>query len=87
MNKINKIHEDDHFEYFMVEITAGNSVFKFRIKTDKISKVPYINIEDIIEASKTDKTLHDFLSSDSGLDLMNEVLKENPGMNFSDLFL
>ncbi len=86
-NKMTKIDEDQNFTYYLVEINAFNSDFQFRIKVDKVTNIPYINMEDIITASNSDKTLHDFFSSDSGLDMINNVLKENPGMKFSDLFI
>ena len=82
-----KIYEDQNYVYYLVETSVNNSVFKFRIKVDKVTYIPYFNAEDIIAASKSDKTLHDFLSSDIGLDAINKVLKENPVMKFSDLFL
>lgn len=87
MSKMTKIDEDQNFTYYLVEITAYNCDFQFRIKVDKVTNMPYINMEDITTASNSDKTLHDFFSSDSGIDIINKVLKENPGMKFSDLFI
>lgn len=87
MSKMTKIGEDRKFTFYLVEISANNLDFNFRIKVDKLTNVPFINVEDIIAAARSDETLHNFLSSDYGLDIINEVLKENPGMSFSDLFM
>lgn len=86
MNKMTKIDEDKNSIYYLVEISIENQYFKFRIKVDKLTNIPYFNVEDLIKAAQTDRTLNQFLESEYGLQSIDKLISENPGMTYSNLF-
>jgi prophage antirepressor-like protein len=71
---VKQTKEDEKYIYFL-DYFRGNRI---EVMKDKISGEIFFNADDVVRCLGIGNTMNEFLSSDEGLDWINELKKEYP---------